>query len=216
MKKGFILSIILLIAVFAGAAQDQKSKDILNKVSEKTRSYKTISADFVFTMDNKEMEIHEENEGSIQLKGQKYMVNLPDVGVKVYSDGESVWNYMEDGNQVTITSIDSEGSELMNPSSLFNIYEKGFQSKYIGEKTQNGSVCHEIELYPGEEQQDVSKVTLLVDKSDMMLESATLYGTDGNLYGIKIKDMKTNVDLPDDYFKFDADEYGDIEVIDWR
>lgn len=216
MKRAIIFSIILLATVVAASAQDQKSKDILNQVSEKMRSFESVSADFIFTMENEEMEIHEENEGSIQLKGQKYLVNLPDIGVKVYSDGNAVWNYMEDGNQVTITSIDSESSELMNPSSLFNIYEKGFKSKYIGEKTIEGNVYHEIELYPDEDEHNVSKISLFIDKSDTMLQSATLHGTDGNLYGINIRDMKTDLDLPDEYFEFDESEYDDIEVIDWR
>ena len=216
MKKIVMLGFVLLAAVVSAAAQDQKAKDILDKVSEKTRSYETVSVDFLFTMDNEEMEIHEKNEGSIQLKGQKYMVNLPDVGVKVYSDGISVWNYMEDGNQVTISSIDAESSELMNPSSLFNIYEKGFKSKYIGEKNIGGKSFHEIELYPDEDEHGVSKIRLLIDKSEMMLSSATLHGTDGNLYGIKVENIKTDAGLPDDYFQFDASEYNDIEIIDFR
>lgn len=216
MKKLMILSFVLLGVIVSAIAQDQKAKNILGKVSEKTRSYETVSVDFMFSMDNKEMEIHEQNEGTIQLKGQKYMVNLPDLGVKVYSDGTSVWNYMEDGNQVTISSIDAESSELMNPSSLFNIYEKGFKSKYIDEKNIQGKTFHEIELYPDEGEHGVSKIRLLIDKSEMMLSSATIYGTDGNLYGIKVENMKTDLGLPDDYFTFDASDYDDIEIIDFR
>ncbi len=216
MKKIVTLSLILLVTVFSMAAQDRKAENILEEVSEKTRSYETVSVDFIFSMDNEEMEIHEENEGSIQLKGQKYMVNLPDIGIKVYSDGVTVWNYMEDGNQVTISSIDAESNELMNPSALFNIYERDFKSSYIGEKNIGGETFHEIELSPGKEEQDVEKIRLLIDKSEMMLSSATLYGNDGNLYGIKMKNMQTDVGLPDDYFDFDPSEYGDIEIIDFR
>ena len=216
MKKIPTLSFILLMAISSMAAQDEKAEVILEEVSEKTRSYETVSVDFIFSMDNEEMEIHEQNEGSIQLKGQKYMVNLPDIGVKVYSDGITVWNYMEDGNQVTISSIDSESSELMNPTSLFNIYEKDFKSKYIGEKTIEGEAFYEIELYPDKEKHDVSKVSLLIYKSEMMLSAATLYGNDGNLYGIKVQNMKTDIGLPDDYFEFNPGEFNDIEIIDFR
>ncbi|MFW5831649.1 MAG: LolA family protein [Prolixibacteraceae bacterium] len=216
MRKIVTLSFVLLMTVFSLAAQDRKAENILEEVSKKTRAYETVSVDFIFSMDNEEMEIHEENEGSIQLKGQKYMVNLPDIGVKVYSDGVSVWNYMEDGNQVTISSIDAESNELMNPSALFNIYEKDFKSKYIGEKNIEGETFHEIELFPGKEEQDVEKIRLLINKPEMMLSSATLYGKDGNLYGIKMKNMQTNVGLPDDYFDFDPGEYDDIEIIDFR
>ena len=39
--------------------------------------------------------------------------------MKVFSDGATIWNYMKDGNQVTISTIEDAGNELMDPSSLF-------------------------------------------------------------------------------------------------
>jgi outer membrane lipoprotein-sorting protein len=144
-------NIILILAVFfiavSGKAQDSKAKEILDQVSEKTRTYSSFSADFTFSMENKEMEIDEKNEGSIKLKGQKYCVTLPDIGVEVFSDGETLWNYMKDGNQVTISNIDDENSELMDPSSIFTIYERGFQSKFVAETKVNGKTVYQINLF---------------------------------------------------------------------
>lgn len=216
MKGIFLLGLILASVLFANAQQDARAKQILDEVSEKTRSYKSISADFVFSMENKEMEINERNSGSIKLKGQKYVVNLPDIGVKVFSDGKTVWNYMADGNQVTISNLEDSGSELMDPSSVFTIYEKGFQSKYTGEKTNGNSKYYQIELYPDTEEHEVSKILLSIGQSDKMIKSALLYGTDGNIYGIEVKKMDTQTELPDSFFVFNAADYGDVEVIDFR
>jgi len=216
MKRFVWLGIVLFIVCTVSAAQDEKSADILRTVSEKTNSFETISVDFQFTMDNEEMDIHEQNEGSLQLKGQKYLVNLPDIGIKYYSDGETIWNYMEDGNQVIISSMDDDGGELMNPSTLFNIHDKGFDSKYIGERNLNGKQVIEIELYPGEAEYDLSKVSLMINKSEMMIHSAKLYGNDDNIYGIQITNVKTNIGLPDEYFDFNPEDYEDLEVIDFR
>ncbi len=215
MKTFFLTGIIIATSIFA-VGQQNKAKEILDEVSQKTRSYNTISARFIFTMDNDEMEIHEKNKGAIELKGQKYVVDLPDVGMKVYSDGEILWNYMEDGNQVTISNVEDNTSELMDPSSIFNIYEKGFQSKYIGEKSVNGKKVHQIELYPDSDEYNVSKIILNIGKTSMMIHSAFLHGTDGNLYGIEVEKMDVSTELPDDYFVFDTDNYSDIEVIDFR
>lgn len=216
MKRIFFIGIVGLIPFLAGAQNGTKAKQILNEVSEKTQSYNTISASFIFSMDNEEMEIHEKNEGFIQLKGQKYVVDLPDVGMKVYSDGETLWNYMEDGNQVTISNIEDNSSELMDPSSIFSIYEKGFESKYIGEKQNEGKTLYQIELYPDTNEHDVSKIVLFIDKSNMMINSAVLHGTDGNLYGIEVTQIDIDTDLPDNYFVFNTSNYGDIEIIDFR
>ncbi|MEE4285353.1 MAG: outer membrane lipoprotein carrier protein LolA [Mariniphaga sp.] len=216
MKHIFLLGIFLASVFFIQAQQDTKAKQILDEVSKNTRSFKTISADFVFSMENSEMDINERNEGTIKLKGQKYVVDLPDIGVKVFSDGKTLWNYMEDGNQVTISNLEDGGSELMDPSSVFTIYEKGFQSKYVGEKTIGNEIVHQIELYPDSEEHEVSKILLSVGKSDKMIKSALLYGTDGNIYGIEVKKMDTQTELPDSYFLFNASDYGDVEIIDFR
>ena len=208
---------LVLTVVATAMAQDKKAQDILGRVSEKTRSFNSLAANFVVSLTNPEMEdMNESFDGSIKLKGQKYCLNLPDMGVQVISDGTTLWNYMKDGNQVTINNVEDEGSELMDPSSLFTIYEKGFSSKYIAEKTVSGKRVHEIELYPDGEKYDVSKITVYIDKSTFMIHSAVLNSLDGNQYGIEVKKMETNHNFPDSDFLFDASKYPDIEEIDWR
>ena len=63
MKRIFLIIVVLFAAFFSNAKQDEKAKEILDKVSENTRSYKSISAAFTFTMQNREMDINEKNEG---------------------------------------------------------------------------------------------------------------------------------------------------------
>lgn len=216
MKGIFFTITILLIAFTTRAQQDQKAKSILDEVSTKTKTFKTILADFSFSMENKAMSINEKNDGSIKLKGQKYFVDLPGAGVKVYSDGKTNWNYMKQGNQVTISTIEDTGSELMDPSSLFSIYEKGFTSKFIAEKNVGGKPVYQIDLFPDKKEYDVSKISIEINKATMMIQSARLYGTDGNIYGIVVKKMETNKDFPDAEFTFDTKKFPDVEVIDLR
>ena len=216
MKSIFLTAAIILTAFFTQAQQDAKAKSILDEVSSKTRSFKTISADFSFSMENKAMSINERNDGSIKLKGQKYFVDLPGAGIKVYSDGKTNWNYMKQGNQVTISAIDKNSGELMDPTSLFTIYEKGFSSKFIAEKTVGGKVFYQIELFPDKKDFDVSKISIEINKTTMMIQSAQLFGTDGNLYGIVVKKMETDKDFADTEFFFDAKKFPDVEIIDLR
>ncbi len=212
----FIL-VIMAVFVSAGVVVAQNdAKKILDEVSAKTRTFKTMSADFQFSMVNEEMDISEQNNGTIKVKGQKYVVDLSDAGIKVFSDGETIWNYMEDGNQVTISSVDDSGSELMDPSSIFSIYERGFRSSYVGEANENGKAVYKIELFPDSEEYQVTKIEVSVDKATMMLSSAKLHATDDNIYSILVKKMETNKNFPDSDFIFDASKYGDVEVIDFR
>jgi len=152
----------------------------------------------------------------IKLKGQKYLVDLPGAGIKIYSDGKTNWNYMKQGNQVTISTIDKDSGELMDPTSLFTIYERGFSSKFVAEKTVGGNVVYQIDLFPDKKEYDVSKISIEINKNTMMIQSAQLFGTDGNLYGIVVKKMETNKEFPDSEFAFDAKKFPDVEVIDLR
>jgi len=206
----------LIVAFCLNAQENTKAREILEQVSKKTRSFNNISAQFVFTMENKEMDIHEKNEGAIKIEGEKYVVDLPAIGVRVISDGSTVWNYMEDGNQVTISDQEDQDSELMDPLSIFSIYEKDFKSKLTGEKREGDKILYQIEMYPGKKEHDISKIVLYIDKAKMMIDSADFYGTDGNLYGIEVKSMETNLNMPDSFFVFNASEYSDLEVIDFR
>lgn len=123
---------------------------------------------------------------------------------------------MKDGNQVTITSVEDSGSELMDPSSIFSIYERGFRAKFIAEKKVEQKTLYQLELYPDSDEFQVEKIEIFIDKSTMMLNSATLYGTDENLYGIVVKKMETNKSFVDSDFVFDKSKHEDVEVIDLR
>ncbi|HYQ57629.1 MAG TPA: outer membrane lipoprotein carrier protein LolA [Draconibacterium sp.] len=216
MKKIVLMVVLAMVATLGWSQNDAKAKRILDEVSAKTKEIKSMSASFVFSMVNEEMDIDEKNAGTIKMKGQKYNVKLPDLGVEVFSNGSTIWNYMEDGNQVTISNIDDAGSELMDPSSLFSIYERGFKSEFVDEKAEDGKTLYNINLYPDSDTYDVTKIEVAIDKAEMMIHSATLHSTDGNLYGILVKEMATNSDYNDSEFEFDASQYNDVEVIDFR
>jgi len=215
MKKLIIL-ILTISVTFTSWSQADKSKTILDQLSKKTRSFKTISAGFVFSMKNTALKINEKNEGTIKLKGQKYSIDLPGNGLKIFSDGKTIWNYMKSGNQVTISNLEDAESEMMNPSSLFSIYEKGYKSKFVSEKNISGKPFYNIDLTPEKGKENVQNVKLAIDKNEMFLKSALLKSTDGNEYSIEIKSYSIDLTIADSEFVFDPKKYKDIEVIDLR
>ena len=216
MKRIVLMVALVMVATLGWSQSDAQAKKILDEVSAKTKEIKSMSASFVFSMVNEEMDLDETNAGTIKIKGKKYCVQLPDLGVEVFSNGETIWNYMKDGNQVTISNIDDESSELMDPSSLFSIYERGFRSEFVDEKTEGGKTLYHINLFPDSDTYDVTMIEVAIDKAKMMIHSATLHSTDGNLYGILVKEMDTNAGFDDSEFVFNAADYDDVEVIDFR
>ncbi len=99
-------------------------------------------------------------------------------------------------------------------------YKKFLYEQKKREKAQKAKaskvVVKEIRFGPNTDEHDVSKIMISIDKAALMIQSATLYGTDGNLYVIHIKKLVTNKDLADSEFIFDASKYDDVEEIDLR
>jgi len=198
------------------AQQDSKAKEILDKLSATTKSYKTIQIDFSFTLENKQEDISETNDGWVALKGEQYRLHMPALSMDVYSDGKTNWSYLPDAGEVNVTDNTPGQDNSLNPANLFTIYEKGFKYRYIGEETVDGKKAFVIDLYPKDLNKDFTRVQLYIDASSYHILKAKTYSKDGNLYTVVLKNMKTDQDLPDSYFKFDASKHPDVEVIDMR
>jgi outer membrane lipoprotein-sorting protein len=66
MMKNILLIAILIVFSVSGIAQnDKKATAILDEVSVKTKSYKTIKIDFTYAMDNAKEKIHDKFKGTI-------------------------------------------------------------------------------------------------------------------------------------------------------
>ncbi len=216
MRHIYSIVLALLLAVNVFAQNDSKSQLILENVSKKINK-STIQADFIFSIKNSQMELNQKNKGTILMKNKRYFIEIPNAGIKIYSDGQSTWNYMANGNQVIISSVNDQNNDLMNPSTLFTIYNNNdYQSKYIGKKSKKGVQYEQIELLPKDDDSDFSKIELLVNKKQSMLHLVKLHAKDNSLYQIEIEKMNTNSTISDNKLAFDASQYPDVEIVDLR
>ena len=216
MKRFFLLVIIALSAISVYGQSDQKAKDLLEQTSKKMQSYSSLSANFIFTMENPKMNIKEQNSGSLLLKGTKYQVLLPDLGMKVYSDGKTVWNLMEAANQVMITNVGDDSQGGIDPSAIFNIYQEGYTFKFVEDKQESGKTISYVDLFPQDKNAEFNKIRVGVDKNNLMVQSLVTFGKDGNQYGIYVKEFKTGQNIADSEFVFDKSKHKNIEEIDFR
>jgi outer membrane lipoprotein-sorting protein len=216
MRVIFLLSTLILAASPLFAQQDVKAKEILDKLSLTNKSYKTIQIDFSFTLENKTGSITETNEGSVALKGKSYRLHMPALGMEVYSNGTATWSYLTQSNEVNISGNDEESDASLNPANLFTIYEKGFKYTYIGEETVGGKASLVIDLFPVDKAKEFTKVRLCIDKLKYQIVMAKTFNKDGNVYTLAMKNMKTDQNLTDDFFKFDPAKFPKVEINDMR
>lgn len=215
MKNLIAIVTLLFLVVQAGAQQDPKAKTILDALSNKTKSFTTIRAQFAIALENMKENVKEEFSGSILMKGEKYRLSA--MGSETYFDGKTIWTYLEEVGEVYISDpVEDENSILSNPSKLFTIYQDDFKYRYIADVNLEGKQLAEIDLYPEDLKQQFSRIKLFIDKSKLQIESAMVFGKDGNTYIFTVKTFQTNVVVKDSDFTFNPDAHKGVEIIDMR
>ncbi len=216
MKKLLALLITFSIAIL-GFTQDnnkgdKKSREVLDRLTAKTEAYGTIKAEFSYKMKNVEADIDENTEGTLFVKGDKYRLLI--AGQLVISDGETIWTYIEDAEEVQINSVE-DSEESITPSNLLTSYNDDYKSKYVKETFQYGTTVHLIDLTP-DEGKSYYKVGVVIDKAKDQLLEITIYDKNGSTYSYIINSFIPNLELDDSQFAFNAEEYPDADIVDMR
>lgn len=212
MNKQLSILLTLLIGLSTYSfAQDAKS--ILDNLSKKTATYKSIKATFEYKMTNVTDKIDETQNGSLITQGDKYHLNISTH--EVISNGKDVWTVLNDVEEVQISSIDDEEEDdYISPSNILRLWEKGFKYKYDKEIVLNGNATHVINLYPeNPAEKSFHTIQLYVKKAAMEPAQIVIKGKDGTNFTYKIKTFETNLSLPANTFTFNKTGY---EVIDLR
>ncbi|MFC2151669.1 outer membrane lipoprotein carrier protein LolA [Bacteroidota bacterium] len=215
MKNILLFSILILGFNLAFSQQDPEAKKILDKLSEETKSHKSISTDFKVTFKNIKENIQNSSEGNIIIKGDKYRLRFMET--EAFFDGKTLYNYIPEVNEVNITEPEPNDEDIFNnPKRLFTIYENDYKYQLISNITEEGKNHALIDLYPADLEEEFSRIRLEVNTEVYHLISATIFGKDGSHYTISINNYKTNLNFDDNYFVFNDKNYPNTEIIDMR
>jgi len=220
MMKKLLFSIFLLNA-FTSYSQnnyigksDPEAKEILDGVSAKFKTYRTVVANFSLKIANSSGKIMGTKNGVVNMKGSKYRISVP--GQEIYSDGTNIWTYDKSANEVQITQFDASANSITPQKMFTNFYDKDFLYKLNGEIKKGNKTLQEIELTPVDKTKSFFKVLVGIDKNSKSIVSTEIFQKTGDKYVYTITSMKTNSNLSDDLFVFNAKDYPKVEVIDLR
>lgn len=214
MMKSILSFLLIGIVSLNLSAQDNKAKNILDKVSAKNKQYKSMMAEFSFELDNEEEDIHELSEGKITLKGNKYRLLL--MGFDTYFDGTTQYQHNIDAEEVNIQTPDEDEDGALDPAKIFSIYEEGFTYKYISESTSDQGKFHIIELFPTNDDMSFSSIKLFIDSKENQIKKLKSIGVDGNNITIKVLKLTPDVEVSEKEFIFDTKAHPDVEINDLR
>jgi outer membrane lipoprotein carrier protein len=193
---------------------DANAKKILDAVSAKFKTYKTVNAKFTVKTENAAGKVVGTKSGTVYMKGSKYRVSI--TGQEIFSDGVNVWTYDKGANEVTITKFDNSATTLTPQKIFTNFYDKDFLYKYNGEKNIGGKMLQEIEMTPCDKTRAFHKVYVYVDKATNAISSTKIIEKSNNKYTYSVSSMTPNGKLDDTLFAFDAKKYPGVEIIDLR
>ena len=221
MKKTGIIVVLGLFAVIIFAQQpmqtrkfyDEESATILKELQKKISAYKDISISFTFRSEKKDKFI-DEIKGTSLIKGEKYVLKTDQQ--QIYCNGISVWSYLPEQKEVTVSKYDKDDdAQMMNPLKMIQGYEKSYKSNFIRETVEKGVLMQIIDLTPLKPT-SYYKVRLTLDKNKKQIIRISIYEKDGMQYTYIVDKFEVNKNLSDEQFVFDISKHSGVEVIDMR
>lgn len=208
----YISTIFLsLFSLLSMAQNNNEPKEILDKAAAKFKAYPAAEVMFTLEMENKAEDIHETHEGKAYMKGNLYKLDLMDV--ENYYDGKYIYTYMPEVQEVNIKNPNDDEEEFLNPTTLFDIHNKGFRQQLVNH---TDGLAY-IELFPTTEGKNFSKIGIWVKTATSSIQKVTSFGKDGNNVTVTIKAIKQPATIPaDSFFKFDTTRHPEVEVVDLR
>ncbi len=218
LRGPILLLLFLPLSLFA--QQEKKAGKILEKLSTKHQKNGAIQAEFTSKMVNEKDDVNMEREGSLKMKGDKFVL---DMGQQiVYSDGETRWIHLKKDNEVQIKNAQKDGEkgksgQVVHPTDLFTIWEKGYKYEYAKRIREEGRSYHVIKLYPKDPSgKPFHTIELKIDKKKEAIHEVKVYGKRGTNYIYTVKELKEDIDVKKEDFVFDPSEHPNIEKVDLR
>lgn len=209
-----VLSMLTICTAVVFGQNTKNAKEILDKVSQKTKSYSTINLTYSLVHTSPDG-ANDKTTGTMLMKGKKYKLSILDN--VLYCDGTTLWTHMVEEKEVVVSKADNDDSGMLNPSTVLTMYEKGFKYKFIQDRFEGSRAIYIIDLYPENvEKSEYSKVRLSIDKDKSQLWKAEYFAKDGNKYTITVNTFKVNEQIPDASFVFDKAKNPGVKVIDER
>ncbi|WP_077155058.1 LolA-like putative outer membrane lipoprotein chaperone [Bacteroides bouchesdurhonensis] len=210
----YIFSVLIALLSWPVIAQQSQAKAVLDKAAEAFRKAGGIQAEFSVKYYNNG-QFAGTSSGVIRLKGERFQLKTPEAAT--WFDGKTQWSYLENSEEVNITTPTQEELQSINPYTLLYMYQKGFSYKLGSVKSFEGKPVTEVILTATSKKQDWESVTLYVTSGTYQPVFIMLQQRGArNRSEITITGYKTGLNYPDTEFVFDRKQYPNAEIIDLR
>jgi outer membrane lipoprotein carrier protein len=197
----------------AQVAKQNEAEKLIERISKRYKAFKTIKADFVYTIENKQQKSVEKQKGNILVKGNKFRLDI--ANQLIICDNKTIWTYSREVNEVQINNYTpKEGAIRMDD--IFTMYGKGFIYKTLETKKEGNKEIVMMELTPKDKKKKFFKIKLTVDKTNQTILNSQVFEKTGTIHNYSVTNQVPNIKFEDNQFVFDVKKYPGVEVIDLR
>ncbi len=215
MKKLFLFFAFLGISsLWAQEQSDPRATDLLKKVEQKYESYKSLSAEFelIIEVPGEDRSIQK---GYMIQQGDQYFINLPDR--EIYCDGQSVWLYLKEEQEVQISDVEEDDDGIASPRDFLRVYQSDeYTYALTNEFTEKGRTVQQIEFKPKDRNSDMAKIRLTIDKNSAEILQLRTFYKDGTRVALVLGRLSANKTYAPETFRWQKKQCPDCYVEDLR
>jgi len=199
----------LLVAFFIGfsaqAQQDKQAKALLDKVTDKVKSYDNITIDFKYSLNNAKENINQDSKGTVVMKGNQYVLNF--MGITKIFDGKTNYTIVPEDEEITISKVDEKDDSAITPSKMLTFFNTGY--KFSMDIVQNvaGKKIQYVKLVPTNAKDQRKEILVGIDTKTNNIYNVLEIAKKGTKTTLTVNSFKTNQTLPKNQFTFVASKY---------
>ena len=209
MKKKLFLFILLLSHPLL-SQNTEAARKLLDEVSGKISSFKNMKFDFTYVLENRPENIRQETNGSVTISKDLYRINF--LGFEQLFDGKMTYTIVPENEEITISDPEEESEFGINPSEILTIYKKDYAYQWDIKQNVMGTPVQFIKLIPNEEKKELKYLLLGIDMRTKLIYRLIEIGRYDTRTTLTLKNVKTNINLRDDFFLFDKNKNPDYYI----
>jgi len=210
-KRSLVIGLALLTTLVLARAGDS-AEDILDRVHKKYDRMEDAEVRFSQKVKFAHAKIEQEVAGTLQFKkANRYRVEFE--GQLVVTDGETVWSYSQENNQVLIDRFKLDERSL-SPERILTAAPGDFSATLLAsEKTAQGEAVV-LKLIPRDASALLKSMKLWVLESDWLIHRVEILDQHGKETTYQVSSFKTNIGIPDSRFVYQVPP--GVDVVDLR
>jgi outer membrane lipoprotein carrier protein len=210
MKKYYL---VLLLSSSFSPSITQKEYEAASALLDSISQH-SLQATFTYTSRSSQLELLESFEGGqITIQGNKCRLTLPTQ--EVINDGQTVWTYLRDANEVQIADHDPE-QEAITPWTIFANYRRDYTLCRFNTHQEKGHVYDSVTLLAKDAENSLHSVSITVEHATKHIVSLEVMDSNQTLHVFMMTDFAYDLKLDKTFFSFNVEAHQGVEVIDMR